>query len=273
MSKFEDRLWREIVRDHGVDLEQIDRPPARLPRRARSRLLAGTTIGLAGAGTALALAFGAASSSPAFAVSRNHDGSVTVVIKRLAGISGVNQKLAQLGIRARAVRVIEGCAVLPPPAWRLAGRAVVDRSTSVRDVNPAELHARLVPAQIPAGHTLVIAVARSGRKLNWTRHQTLVRGAVPDCVGTPPAGPPPGAPAGGNVVCRVAGPPPGGNSGNSGNSGPAPTRPPAGNGGHSGAGMTMSAPIHAQPCKYLPPPPGRSGNSHNSGNSGNSGNS
>ena len=55
MSKFKDRLWRELVREHGADLAQIRRPAAKHARRARPRVLAGTTLGLAGAGTALAL--------------------------------------------------------------------------------------------------------------------------------------------------------------------------------------------------------------------------
>ena len=41
MSKFKDRLWREIVREHGADLAQIQ-DGARQPRRARPRVLAGT---------------------------------------------------------------------------------------------------------------------------------------------------------------------------------------------------------------------------------------
>ena len=36
MSKFEDHLWRELVREHGDDLAQLNRPTARhalTPRR------------------------------------------------------------------------------------------------------------------------------------------------------------------------------------------------------------------------------------------------
>ena len=71
MSKFEDHLWREVVRQHGHDLEPAPPSPPRVKpplRRARPRVLAGTTLGLAAVGAALALVLGAASSSPAFAV-------------------------------------------------------------------------------------------------------------------------------------------------------------------------------------------------------------
>ena len=76
MSKFKDRLWRELVRDHGKDLAQITRPEVKRSRRARPRVLAGTSLGLAGVRAAVVLAVGAASTSPAFAVTPNHDGTV-----------------------------------------------------------------------------------------------------------------------------------------------------------------------------------------------------
>ena len=108
MSKFEDRLWRDLVRKHGADLAQMTRPAAKPPRRARPRLLAGTSIGLAVAGTAAALVLSAASSPPAFAVNRNSDGTWTVSIQKLAAVHGANADLAALGIRARLVVVTAG---------------------------------------------------------------------------------------------------------------------------------------------------------------------
>ncbi len=58
------------------------------------------TVGLAGEGATVALVLGAASTSPAFAVTRHHDRTVTVWVKRSDGIAGANTKLHQLGIRA-----------------------------------------------------------------------------------------------------------------------------------------------------------------------------
>ncbi len=74
MSKFEDRLWREIVRKHGADLAEMTRSASKQAPRARPRVLAGTSVGLAVAGVAAALVLSAANSPPAFAVSRNADG-------------------------------------------------------------------------------------------------------------------------------------------------------------------------------------------------------
>lgn len=100
MSNFEDHLWREVERQHDPDLEPSGRPPTRHRRLAPRILAAAGILGLAGVGTAVALALGAASASPAFAVTRHPDGTVTVWVKRSSGIAGANAKLHQLGIRA-----------------------------------------------------------------------------------------------------------------------------------------------------------------------------
>ena len=55
MSKFEDHLWREFVREHGDPLTQMSRPTATHTRRARPTLVVGTGLGLAGAGGLVAL--------------------------------------------------------------------------------------------------------------------------------------------------------------------------------------------------------------------------
>ena len=70
---------------------------------ARPRLLAGTTIGAAATGALLAIVLSAAGSSPAFAVTRNRDGSYTVTIRSLSAIPAANRKLSQLGLRATLV--------------------------------------------------------------------------------------------------------------------------------------------------------------------------
>jgi hypothetical protein len=65
----------------------------------RPRMLAGGSLGLAGVGAALALAISGAASSPAFAVTREQDGSVLVQLDYVSGqnLPRVNQKLAEMG--------------------------------------------------------------------------------------------------------------------------------------------------------------------------------
>ena len=174
MSKFEDRLWRQIVREHGADLAQMRTPEPKHAWRSRPRMLAGTTFGLAGIGTAAALLLGAASSSPAFAVTRNPDGTVSVTIKQLSGIAGANQRLASLGIRAKAVAVGAGC----DSNWTVK-QQVIAGGPPPKPTNPAQLHAlvaarmaagaKIDPGKIPAGRTVVIATWRAASRSTSTR--------------------------------------------------------------------------------------------------------
>lgn len=78
-------------------------------RRVRPRLLAGTTVGAAGTAVVLALVLSAASSSPAFAVTRNRDGSYSVTLRALSAIPAANARLAKMGVRARLVQVPARC--------------------------------------------------------------------------------------------------------------------------------------------------------------------
>ena len=110
MSEFEDDLWLEVVREHGHELAGARRPVRKHRRATRSQLLAGATVGLVGAATAAALLFGASTSPPAFAVTRNPDGTVTVNLTRPSGIAGANEKLAAMGVRAQ----IAATAKIPP---------------------------------------------------------------------------------------------------------------------------------------------------------------
>jgi hypothetical protein len=69
--------------------------------RLRPRALAGSTLGLASFGAALVLALGGSAAAPAFAVTRQHDGSVLVKVNvnaKEAWVLGADRKLAAMGI-------------------------------------------------------------------------------------------------------------------------------------------------------------------------------
>jgi hypothetical protein len=101
MSEFEDNLWLSVVREHGDELASTGRLVHTHRRAPRLRLLAGSTVGLAAAATGAALLLGASTSSPAFAVTRNRDGTVTVHLMKSSGIAGANKTLAAMGVRAQ----------------------------------------------------------------------------------------------------------------------------------------------------------------------------
>lgn len=284
MSKFEDRLWRDLVRRHGADLAQMTRPAAKRARRPRPRLLAGTSVAVAGVGTVAALLLSAASSPPAFAVSRNADGTYTVRLQQIAAIHGANAKLAALGIRARIVEVSPGCAyrVLPPAAVRAMQLA---KGIAASDALKGST-TRVDPREIPAGKLQVLPAVRVAGHVNIAPAR-LAAASAPTCVSTLPQtvvarcapGTPqhlksaPALPTYSGEIRRALGKTSAtvhlltGNSGNSGNSG-AP-------------GSTHAqTPVKNPPnwvvigCQiHTSPPAGNGGNSGNSGNSGTSGNS
>lgn len=143
----------ESLNNFGGELEralkrELGRSPA--PKlRGRPRLLAGTTVAFAAIATALALAFTAASSSPAFAVTRNHDGSVSVRITRLSGVAGANARLKTLHIHARFVQMAAGCTQGPIPPTNDLVRAAGKWRVAQTNIKPW---------RIPRGRTLVIVV-------------------------------------------------------------------------------------------------------------------
>jgi hypothetical protein len=184
MTRFDDNLWREVESKYGSELSRADGPLSPGPRR-RLPIIAGTTLGVAGAGAAAVVVFGAASTSPAFAVTTHSDGTVSVVIHRVDGIQGANRRLAQLGIRVRAVQVNAHCQAVVAPALKKVTIASFrrERHSWVAAVNGG-VNARIRPAQIARDRTLVIAAVPSQGQVRLVRGRA-VRGAIPGCL--PPA--------------------------------------------------------------------------------------
>lgn len=126
MSQFEDNLWGSVVDRHGDDLARADRPRPGRVRRLRPRVLAGSTLGLAGVGVALVLALGTSATPPAYAVTKSGDGSVTVQLATPSGLIGANRKLTAMGTHeqimiqmARGAAPVSGpvnCVPTPPGA-------------------------------------------------------------------------------------------------------------------------------------------------------------
>ena len=116
MTKFTDHLWSDLAREHGATLANADRPePGRAPLLRRPRVLAGSTLGLAGVGTALALTLGA-SSTPAFAVTTSGDGSVLVTINQTTALPQANAKLTAMGIHEQiTIYMASGAAAVSGP--------------------------------------------------------------------------------------------------------------------------------------------------------------
>jgi len=186
MTRFDDNLWREIERSYGSKLSG-SQGPLRRGSRVRVPVIAGTGLGVAGASAVAVIVLGAAGSTPAYAVTRHPDGSVSVMIRRIDGIRGANRRLAQLGIRARAVQVAGGCQATVAPALRKVTVATFVRAHRAVRLSGGEGAAwtRIRPSQIPSHRVLVIPVFRSGTVVRAVRGGVVRGAAVPHCL--PPA--------------------------------------------------------------------------------------
>jgi hypothetical protein len=107
MTKFTENLWNDLAQEHGAPLAQATRPG---PGRAhRPGLIAGSTLALAAAGTALGLGLTSTSGSTAaggirkvvtdaYTITDMSNGSVLVTINQTEALPQANQKLTAMGI-------------------------------------------------------------------------------------------------------------------------------------------------------------------------------
>jgi hypothetical protein len=196
MSRFQERLWDELVHEHAAALayptgsrDLVPRltivEPRMAARLGRSRLRAAGLLlrprrlaaGLAAiaaiAATVSLLTTTGTTPSAAYAVTQNADGTVTVTIAEMLGISDANTQLEKLGVMVRVIPVQAGCSTsgqivpYPPP---LFGRLMQPRGQGFV----------IRPDLIPTGETLVLAARRIGIAVGMT--SALYRGPVPSCV-------------------------------------------------------------------------------------------
>jgi hypothetical protein len=112
MAKFTENLWNDLAQEHGAALAHATRPS---PGRARrTGLIAGSTLALAAAGTALGLGLTSTSGSTpvgstaaggikkvvttAYTITEKSNGSVLVTINQTEALPQANQKLTAMGI-------------------------------------------------------------------------------------------------------------------------------------------------------------------------------
>lgn len=168
MSNFDDELWSQLVRERGEQTRAAPTATAALAasvtttgfatRRApwlrRPALLTGSALGVAGLATAGVFAL--TSASPAFAVTKNADGTVDVTLSDLSDLSALNQKLAQDGIPVTAVPISTSC-----PTTTVITNPSGDSGPSPQASQPATDVATVDPSQIPTGDVGVLGVSQT----------------------------------------------------------------------------------------------------------------
>lgn len=185
MTKFEDQLFADLMREHRSTLAHT-----RLPAPPRQRTAVRRTLTVAGAGSlGVAAAAGAlvatSGGSPAYAVTAHPDGTVTLAVYQASGIAGANAKLHQLGDQVVLVPVRAGCPRPAAPAVSGIGHRITVGASVSRDGSVT------VEAKgIPAGDILVVGVETDGR--TSLTGGMLTSPPAPSCISLPSVPLPPG---------------------------------------------------------------------------------
>jgi|HubBroStandDraft_2_1064218.scaffolds.fasta_scaffold256115_2 hypothetical protein len=180
MTKFEDQLFTDLMKEYRPVLQRLERPVAtararRVPARRAAWLAGVATAGAAAAGVLLL-----GGGTPAYAVTQHPDGTVTVSIAGPAGVRPANVRLRVLGDPVVVVPVGPGCpsvASLPKPQVTPSGTISVGGSDSGGTLT-VDAHG------VPAGDTMIIAASTlpgGGTQLG----AALISGPAPSCVSLP----------------------------------------------------------------------------------------
>jgi hypothetical protein len=183
MTKFSDQLFDDLMHEHGPALANTT-PHTHPKRRVTARRTAAAGGGTLAVAAAIAGTVVATSGSPAYAVTKNPHGTITLAVYQRSGIAGVNARLQQLGDDQVVVVPIEaGCPRPPAPAVSVRG----DRVGAAIGISPSG--SVTVKAQgIPAGDILVVGVQSSGR--SRASVAAVTSPPAPSCIsdGAPPPG-------------------------------------------------------------------------------------
>lgn len=192
MTKFADQLFADLMREHGDALRsQPERPAAAAARpRRRAARPAWLTAGIATATGAVAgglVLFGGAA-APAYAVTQNSNGTLSVSVKQASAIDAANATLKAMGVKVVVVPVRPGCPTLGtlPLGGPGAPKTPETRISVAVSGHDGAVDSITVDAKgVPSDETLVLAFENSdGGVFGGTG---LVVGKVPSCV-TLPAG-------------------------------------------------------------------------------------
>lgn len=193
MTNFADSLFEDLMAEHGAELTSASTPSA-APARRRYARPAWAGAGTVAAGAAAVVGFTVfGGTASAYAVTDNHDGTVTVAVSKAEGIAGANAKLKQLGASVVVMKATPGC----PSIDSFAGPgAAGGRITLGLKFGPDGVSQVTVQSQgLPKNEMMLVAFSFDGAKAHAASVQT--DRPVPACVSLP-AEPPKGAVTGTN---------------------------------------------------------------------------
>jgi hypothetical protein len=191
MTRFADQLFDDLMHEYGPEMARVAMPAA--PRR---RVGTRTVLLTAGAGClAVAAVVGSlvatGGGAPAYAVTRNSDGAVTLSVYDQSGISGANQELVKLGDgRVVTVPVRVGCeSITSLPKASFAAEKPGQSSGIVRPRDGVTVgtgksgkgEVLIATPDIPAGDVFVVAIRTTAQGTTIATTQ-LIKAPAPSCV-------------------------------------------------------------------------------------------
>jgi|SRR5271154_2152687 len=188
MTKFEDQLFADLMTEHRTALVGIGHAPARRIQPRAAWLTGAATTVAAGAATAAVVLVGGG--SPAYAVTQNPNGTVTLKVDTKAGIGPANTQLHVLGDPVVVVPVGAGCPLISSlPQAKPAPGSAISGSTQLSESTAGSPSITIDVQGVPAGDTALVAYTTlPNGQVNLG--SVVISGTVPNCVSlpAPPAG-------------------------------------------------------------------------------------
>jgi hypothetical protein len=187
MSKIEDRLWIDLLGQPEADRALAARQPSGGRKPARRTPLAVGGLVLVGALLAAVLMLtGGTSTTPAYAVALNPDGSVTLTLNEVLGVKGANQALKRLGVRVRIARIVAGCTATAEPIHGSGEPTYEQLRGMVEPLRTGEGAWIIHPDKIPQGDTILITAQLGKPVIFHGKTVTGVGSSIGLYHGTPP---------------------------------------------------------------------------------------
>ncbi|NUP52423.1 MAG: hypothetical protein HOW97_34635 [Catenulispora sp.] len=185
MTKFADHLFEELMEQHADALTAV---PVQTPARRRLTRPVWASAGTVAAAATAAVGFTVFSgTASAYAVTDNHDGTLTVKVTKPSGIAGANAELQKMGSRVAVVQASAGC----PSIETFRAPTEGNGQTEVTVQMAGDPSAITVSASgLPADETALVVYNFDNGKTSTG--MVPIKGPAPSCVSLP-AAPPPGS--------------------------------------------------------------------------------
>ncbi|MEH1125024.1 hypothetical protein [Micromonospora sp. CPCC 206061] len=174
MGKFEERLFGDLVQRHGGAISEAVRPAPR-PSSVRPLWIAAGALTVAGSIAIAVTGFGG--NSPAFAVSKDADGVVTLSIKDIRAVDAANAELRRIGAPVLAVPMTVDC----KDTFEIDEGFVGEMSGTVASGSGDEGSVTVRTKGLRPGSTVLVAAKKDGDEFTLS-DGFAVRGTAPSCL-------------------------------------------------------------------------------------------